>query len=316
MAMAGLCHQQRHFIQQRQSYTANGNTNLLWHHFTPFSSLLTDNWVTVLLFNPKQGALLAHLSASPAADPLSRAVCEEGKSLSRAHWVPGHSQQPHPKCQSQTTSTGWGFSSHCRVCKEESWGEPVLLPRCCLCSAWEPLPASAEFPAARSASNLGKEKPSLAQHHPGNPAHPSPMPKLVFTASLRPGQWVLPSPAQRGMCIHRNARTFTELCVQELQFCTSQNLPWSCDFLVPPSGYHRRIHPDLLGCPLQPSCPTEPLTTKPNEALVMEWLKKATRGGNFLPPLKEENTFPWYFSTCTTTAGNTRIAGYRHGLSS
>lgn len=46
-----------------------GNTNLLCPHFSPFSFLLIDNWITALLFNPKQGALLAHLSTSPAEDP-------------------------------------------------------------------------------------------------------------------------------------------------------------------------------------------------------------------------------------------------------
>lgn len=175
--------------------------------------------------------MLAHLSASPAADALSRAASLQGVCVRRESLFlkltecQGRASTPTLSAKTRPRAQGEGFSSQCRTCEEQGWGEPVLLPRCCLCSAWEPLPASAEFPAARSASNLGKEKPSLAQHHIGNPAHPSPVPKLVFTASLRPGQRVLPSPAQRGMCIHRDARALTELRAQEPRFCTSQTLP-------------------------------------------------------------------------------------------
>lgn len=90
--------------------------------------------------------------------------------------------------------------------------------------------------------------------------------------------------------------------------------PEAVDSLPLPSDNHRRSHPNLLGCPLQPSHSTEPLTTtEPNEALVMEGLKKATQRGNFLTPLQEKNCLAplqeknflffflqkenWYFST-------------------
>lgn len=133
--------------------------------------------------------------------PSPGSVCEEGRSLSkvqtaRAEPAPSH-KVPKPDHEHRVRgfplSAGPVRSRLGRACPA-----PQVLP----VQGWESLSASADFPVTCSASNLGKEKPSQARHHPGNAAHPSPLPKLVFTASLRPGQRVLPSPAQCGMCIH------------------------------------------------------------------------------------------------------------------
>lgn len=99
----------------------------------------------------------------------------------------------------------WVLSRY-RICKTQGWEDIVLLwskvlPVKHLEASYlvrmEHLPVSAQFPAACLASNLRKEKFSLACY-PWKPAHPSIMPELVFIVFLKKGHWVLFSTTQRG----------------------------------------------------------------------------------------------------------------------
>lgn len=147
----------------------------------------------------------------------------------------------------------------------------------------------------------------------------------------RPGQWVLPSPAQREMCMHRDAKTFTELCAQEMHFCTSQNHPWSCGFPPSPIRQPQKKPSKSPGM----SSTTQPLYWTPHNNRA-KWsfgnggTKKSYTKREFSNTTSREK-FPsttsrkkislflsskrkLVFQYCTTTAGNTQIAGYRHGL--
>lgn len=217
--------------------------------------------------------MLAHLSASPAADALSRAASLQGVCVRRESLFPkltecqGRASTPTLSAKTRPRAQGEGFSSQCRTCEEQGWGEPVLLPRCCLCSAWEPLPASAEFPAARSASNLGKEKPSLALE-----TQPTHLLCQSWCLQLPSDQVSGFSPALHSMgCASTGMPEHSRSSVHRNRVSAPHKpFPKAVDLLLLPSGNHRRSHPHPLGCPLQPSHPAEPLTIKPNEALLME----------------------------------------------
>lgn len=162
------------------------------------------------------------------------------------------------------------FSSLYRVFEKQGWGHTVRLrskglPVKCLEASYlfgmEHLPVSAEFPAACLASNLRKEKYSLACH-PWNTAHPSIMPKLVFIVSHKKDHRVLHSTAQRGTVYPHGMSENSikwELSSMQKNHISATHITFlkATDFLLLILSNHRRSPLDLPWSPLQPNHPTE-----------------------------------------------------------